>query len=245
MTSLILFDVDGTLTQSRRVIKQNMIDTINKLKTIENLDLGIVGGSNMKKQKEQLLEENFVLFDYLFSENGLVAYKDGKLFNKTSIVKELGNDKLKKLINTSLKYMADIDIPVKRGTFVEFRNGMINLCPVGRSCSLEEREEFFEFDKIHKVRENMVAYLSEELKDLNLQFSIGGQISIDVFPKGWDKTYCLQFVQDKYDKIYFFGDRTQKGGNDYEIFNHKLTESYTVTSPEDTINYLNDIFKLN
>ena len=245
MTSIILFDVDGTLTQSRRVIKQNMIDTINKLKTIENLDLGIVGGSNMKKQKEQLLEENFVLFDYLFSENGLVAYKDGKLFNKTSIVKELGNNKLKKLINTSLKYMADIDIPVKRGTFVEFRNGMINLCPVGRSCSLEEREEFFEFDKIHKVRENMVAYLSEELKDLNLQFSIGGQISIDVFPKGWDKTYCLQFVQDKYDKIYFFGDRTQKGGNDYEIFNHELTESYTVTSPEDTINYLNDIFKLN
>ena len=175
----------------------------------------------------------------------MVAYKDGKLFNKTSIVKELGNNKLKKLINTSLKYMADIDIPVKRGTFVEFRNGMINLCPVGRSCSLEEREEFFEFDKIHKVRENMVAYLSEELKDLNLQFSIGGQISIDVFPKGWDKTYCLQFVQDKYDKIYFFGDRTQKGGNDYEIFNHELTESYTVTSPEDTINYLNDIFKLN
>ena len=85
MTSLILFDVDGTLTKSRRIIKQNMIDTINKLKTIENLDLGIVGGSNMKKQKEQLLEENFVLFDYLFSENGLVAYKDGKLFNKTSI----------------------------------------------------------------------------------------------------------------------------------------------------------------
>ena len=25
--------------------------------------------------------------------------------------------------------MSQIDIPVKRGNFIEFRNGMINLCP--------------------------------------------------------------------------------------------------------------------
>ena len=59
--------------------------------------------------------------------------------------------------------------------------------------------------------------LKDKLVDLNLSFSIGGQISIDIFPKGWDKTYCLQFVDDKYDDIYFFGDRTLDGGNDYEI----------------------------
>ena len=33
-----------------------------------------------------------------------------------------------------------------------------------------------------------------------------------------------------------------KGGNDYEIYNHPLTESYTVINPEDTINKLNQIF---
>lgn len=37
--------------------------------------------------------------------------------------------------------------------------------------------------------------------------SAGGQISIDVFPCGWDKTYCLQFLND-FRTIYFFGDRT-------------------------------------
>ena len=77
--------------------------------------------------------------------------------------------------------MSQINIPVKRGNFIEFRNGMINLCPVGRSCTLDEREEFFEYDKKEKVRENMVNYLKNELSDLNLQYSIGGQISIDVF----------------------------------------------------------------
>lgn len=35
-----------------------------------------------------------------------------------------------------------------RGTFVEFRNGMLNICPVGRSCTQEERIEFYELDQV-------------------------------------------------------------------------------------------------
>ena len=58
------------------------------------------------------------------------------------------------------------------------------------------------------IRTKMSKYLGEELKDFNLSYSLGGQISIDIFPKGWDKTYCLQFVRDKYDEILFYGDKT-------------------------------------
>ena len=241
MNKLILFDVDGTLSESRRTIKNDMVDCLKNLKK-QNITLGIVGGSNFEKQVEQLKEENLNLFDYIFSENGLVGYYNGELINKTSIKDKLGEENIKKLINTSLKYMSQINIPVKRGNFIEFRNGMINLCPVGRSCTLDEREEFFEYDKKEKIRENMVNYLKNELSDLNLQYSIGGQISIDVFPLGWDKTYCLQFVKDKFDEIYFFGDRTMMGGNDYEIYHHKLTEGYTVKDPNDTIKLLKTIF---
>ena len=111
--TLILFDVDGTLTESRKVIKQNMVDTLKKLKTIDNLDIGIVGGSNLKKQKEQLTEEHLKLFKYVFSENGLVAFKNDELFHKMSIVKHVGDENLKRLINTSLRYMSTLDIPVK------------------------------------------------------------------------------------------------------------------------------------
>ncbi len=244
MKTLVLFDVDGTLTKSRLTIERPMIETLEKLIKIENLDLGIVGGSNLKKQKEQLLEKNFHYFKYLFSENGLVAFKDGELINKTSIIDALGEDNIKRLINTSLQYMSTLEIPVKRGTFIEFRNGMINLCPVGRSCTQEERMEFYDFDNKHKVRENMVKYLNKELKDLNMQFSIGGQISIDAFPKGWDKTYCLQFVEKDYDNIYFFGDKIHPGGNDYEIGIDSRTRAFKVTNPNDTITFLNKIFNI-
>jgi len=40
----------------------------------------------------------------------------------------------------------------------------------------------------------MVSAMRKEFADFNLTFSIGGQISFDVFPNGWDKTYCLKFL---------------------------------------------------
>lgn len=75
-----------------------------------------------------------------------MAYKDGKVLAIQSLKKFLGEDKLKELINFVLHYIADLDIPIKRGTFIEFRNGMLNVSPIGRNCSQEERDEFEKFD---------------------------------------------------------------------------------------------------
>ena len=81
----------------------------------------------------------------------------------------------------------------------------------------------------------MVEAMRKEFEDLNLTYSIGGQISFDVFPQGWDKTYCLNFVKSEdFDEIHFFGDKTFEGGNDYEIFVDERTIGHTVTSPDDT-----------
>lgn len=76
-------------------------------------------------------------------------------------------------------------------------------------------------------------------------FSIGGQISIDVFPKGWDKTYALNYVgKDGFKEIHFFGDKTSPGGNDHEIYEDPRTIGHTVTSPEDTIAQLKTLLQL-
>ena len=74
---------------------------------------------------------------------------------------------------------------------MEYRNGMMNISPIGRNCSKEERNEFEEFDKTAKVRPQFIEALKKELHDIDLQYSIGGQISFDVFPTGWDKSFCL------------------------------------------------------
>ena len=173
-------------------------------------------------------------YDFLFAENGLMAFKEGSLLKATCFKEYLGEEKLKKLINFILIYIANLDIPIKRGTFVEFRNGMLNVSPIGRNCSQSERDEFERYDNTSRVREKMVKVLQTQFEEYNLTYSIGGQISFDVFPKGWDKTFCLQFVEKDYDEIHFFGDKTHRGGNDYEIYNSQRTIGHAVTSPEDT-----------
>ncbi len=231
--SILLFDVDGTLTQPRQKVSPEMKQFLSDLR--KRTKIAIVGGSDIVKQKEQLGEDMVSEWDYVFSENGLVSYKNGVLVSKQNFAKWLGEEKLKKLVNFVLHYIADLDIPIKRGTFIEFRAGMLNVSPIGRNCSQEERDEFERYDHIHHVRETMIEKLKANFGDYHLKYSIGGQISFDVFPEGWDKTYCLPALQaDCYDVIHFFGDKTSKGGNDYEIFESALTIGHTVTSPEDT-----------
>ena len=53
--------------------------------------------------------------------------------------------------------------------------------------------------------------LRKEFPNAGLEFAIGGQISIDVYPTGWDKRFCLQFLQkDNIQTIHFFGDKVDK-----------------------------------
>ncbi len=249
--TIVLFDVDGTLTKPRQRITPEMELFVKKL--MEKVTVGLVGGSDLAKIAEQMggIGENTTQstydivnrYNYVFAENGLVAYKNGSLLAKESILNYMGEEKLQKFINYCLKYMSELQLPAKRGNFVEFRNGLINVCPVGRSCSQKEREEFAAYDKEHKVRQKFVDALNEEFgNELGLVYSIGGQISFDAFPKGWDKTFCLQFIQEDFTKIYFFGDKTFPGGNDYEILTDSRTIGYTVNSPEHTKQIVTQLF---
>lgn len=237
---LILFDVDGTLTVPRKTATPEMLATLRELR--KKCTIGIVGGSDLKKQEEQIGPDVLSLFDYVFSENGLLGFHEGKEIHRQSLLGFLGNDKLMRFVKATLRIIADLDIPVQRGTFIELRNGMFNVSPIGRNCSQTERDEFEQYDKIHHVREKMIEQLQAIFPDYGLKYSIGGQISFDVFPLGWDKTYCLQFVKEKFPEIHFFGDKTFPGGNDFEIFTSPIVRGHSVKSFEETIQILNSEF---
>lgn len=132
---------------------------------------------------------------------------------------------------------------------------MVNISPVGRNASIQERNDYQAYDKEHKIREQFVAVLKDKFSHLGLTYSIGGQISFDVFPTGWDKTYCLQHIAAEknppgggpgvdYTTIHFFGDKTFKGGNDYEIYEDSRTVGHAVTSPDDTMREVKELFGL-
>jgi phosphomannomutase len=48
----------------------------------------------------------------------------------------------------------------------------------------------------------------------------------------------------EYSTIHFFGDKTYKGGNDYEIFEDPRTVGHSVTSPEETMAELKKLFDI-
>src|SRR5215469_8489621 len=140
-----------------------MLATLEELR--QKVAIGYVGGSNLVKQQEQLGipagRPVTDMFDFCFSENGLVSYKLGVELASNSFIKWLGEEKYKELVRFILHYIADLDIPFKRGTFIEFRNGMINVSPVGRNATNEEREAYEKFDLEHKIRETFVEKLRE------------------------------------------------------------------------------------
>ncbi|CAR25422.1 Phosphomannomutase [Lachancea thermotolerans] len=241
--TLVLFDVDGTLTPARLTVSDEVRDTLAKLR--QKVVIGFVGGSDLSKQLEQLGPNVLNEFDYAFSENGLTAYRLGEKLASQSFINWIGEEEYNKLAVFILKYLSGIELPKRRGTFLEFRNGMINVSPIGRNASTEERNEFERYDKEHQIRAKFVEALRKEFSHLKLTFSIGGQISFDVFPTGWDKTYCLQHVEkDGFKEIHFFGDKTMVGGNDYEIFVDPRTIGHSVTTPDDTVKALREIFDL-
>lgn len=244
---LLLFDVDGTLTFPRSVVEPEFEQFLySKVKPLATI--GIVGGSDLEKMFEQLNGRSILdHFDYVFPENGLVQIEKGIEVGKQSIQHHLGEEVLQRFINFVLRYLSELKLPFKRGTFLEFRNGMMNVCPIGRQCTREERNEFNRYDNEHQVRAKMIADLRKEFHDVDLTYSIGGQISFDVFPIGWDKTYALRHVTlpgKNYKEIHFFGDKTEAGGNDHEIYSDPRTIGHKVETPHDTKRILTELFQL-
>lgn len=129
---------------------------------------------------------------------------------------------------------------------------MLNVSPVGRSCTQEERLAFLAHDTAHRVREKFIEALKANFPQdaYPLTYSIGkmqlysflifensnaslpmpgGQISIDIFPTGWDKSYCLQrLADDAFADIHFFGDKTAPVGRNkvcLQWLDHQLPAS--------------------
>lgn len=242
---LLLFDVDNTLTKPRDLIDKDF-ETFLYEAVKPRAQLGIISGANIEKIYEQLNGKKILeKFEYVFPENGIIHIENGVEVQKSSFGEKLGEETVKRFINFVLHYIADLELPFKRGAFIEYRNGMLNVCPVGSQCSKEERIIFHEYDNEHKIRKTMIEVLKKEFHDVDLNYAIGGMISFDVYPFGWDKSYCLSRIPpNKFKEIHFFGDQTDAGGNDHEIYNHPSIIGHRVASFKDTQKILAEMFSL-
>jgi phosphomannomutase len=239
--NIYIFDVDGTLTPFRSAMTDKFLEFFDKWSKENTFYL--VSGSDLEKMSEQVPQHILDRADGLFCCSGNHYFKDGKevYYNEYKPADDLLQFLQETLLNSQYE--------VRAGNHIEDRGSMLNFSVVGRECSEQERKDYFKYDLEYNERETIANLLMEHWPEL--EAALGGQISIDITPKGLDKSQALQHImKEQPNKKYFFvGDRTIPGGNDYPLA--KLMEetddcsAFQTGDPADKLGYLQTIKILN
>jgi phosphomannomutase len=204
---IFLFDIDGTLTPPRQPMTDEMVTVLREVLTTSRVFLA--SGSDLKKIKEQVPDQILNKCDGIFSSSANQFHIGEELqYENQFIPDEKLVEQLKKLIQNS-------PYSIRTGKHIEYRPGMINFSIVGRNATPEQRESYYKWDEKHQERKRMAVLLMAFLPGLDVK--IGGQISIDIYPSGYDKSQAVDYLKKSYpdEPIFFFGDRTDQHGNDY------------------------------
>jgi len=255
---IVLFDMDGTLTESRQpFLHKPLRNALEQLVDYET-EIGIITGSDedyLQEQMGQFLSQSSSRYKiHLLPCNGTKYFKPPEtaqqshlLTSEVSMKEFLGTKNYRALIQEliySQVDMANSGVPLT-GHFINCRGSMINWCPIGRNASSEDREEFKILDQEQGLRDRVLKELKAifEIKDLQnkLVVKLGGDTSFDIYPRGWDKTYGLKHFP-SWD-TWFVGDRCDENGNDYEIYQECLGQSYVTSGPENTVEIIECIIK--
>jgi phosphomannomutase len=251
--------MDGTITLPRKKIEEENIASLCHLH--KKYDIGIVTGSDIDYIKEQLdplfQSKEFDLSKFhIFPCNGTKYYRwNNKYFDITysnDMIKFIGKSAYQALISILLTEQTIIalkhDLPFS-GTFFQYRGSMLNWCPIGRQASDEDRLTWIDFDSKNEIRKNILNNLKSIFlkKNFELNISLGGSTSFDIYPSGWDKTYVIKHL-DAYEEVIFVGDATLEGQNDYSIYtllkDGNNTQSYTTSDPADTSKIIRELINL-
>lgn len=249
LKKLLLFDVDGTLTETGEKIQDDMVNLLIQMHNA-GYELGIVGGGKLEKILEQL--DNKVFFRHYFSECGCVYNLNIDINNLElkeiyckNIRKHQQYNNINKLVKLAINFISNVDYTIT-GNFIDLRNGIIYISLIGMSANQDERKYFLELDKVYKYREKLLNMLIEKAKELRIKDYItvtyGGSVGIGIYPKEYDKEQIIQHLNiSNYSIIYYFGDKYLEDGNDYKLLNNKYTVSRCVDSVDQTKKYLNAI----
>ena len=246
MDKIFIFDVDGTLTPSRLPMTKEFEHGFKQWSDKNKFYL--VTGSDLDKLKEQM-KGNEIKSEGIFTCCGNKFYRPNDK-NEYDLI--YSNEfKLSKRLKNSLDVvLMSSPYPHRYGNHIEDRGSMVNFSIVGRNCTQEQREDFFKWDNEKGERKKISTFIKQKFKKLDAV--IGGQISIDIYPKGMDKSQIFTHIESDFaipfsepNEYIFIGDRTEKGGNDYPLA--KLMDKtqyckyYQTNSWKDTIDILENI----
>ncbi|MFA6278669.1 MAG: HAD-IIB family hydrolase [Candidatus Paceibacterota bacterium] len=250
---LIIFDLDGTLAESKQPISPEMAVRLCEL--LKRIKVAIVSGgafSQFLKQVVARLPVDANLANlYLLPTSGAALYEfhpshslrvDSGGWDK--IYEERLSEKESDTIAAAMRAAAEetglINFAEPAwGERIEYRGGQVTMSALGQEAPIVEKKAW---DPDHTKRHALQAAIAARLP--NFSVGMGGATTIDVTKRDIDKAYgvrqlCKRLGIDESESLYV-GDELTAGGNDEAVFKTSA-ETKSVKDPSETATLIKEL----
>lgn len=191
MKKLIVFDLDGTIAESKSSLDAEMAGLLRSLLRI--VRVAVISGGDWPQFEKQLVsklsKESSLKNLFLLPTCGTKFYRFnnstwGKLYSEDFTAEE------KEIVSISLQKatgLSAVSVEKVWGEQIEDRGSQITFSALGQDAPLEEKRKW---DPNFFKRQQMKAFLETLIPAFSVR--LGGTTSVDVTKKGIDKAYGIK-----------------------------------------------------
>lgn len=235
MKKLFVFDLDGTLAESKSSLSPEVAGLLHDLLGI--MKVAVISGGSWAQFETQLLvrlpsDDRFENL-FLLPTCGTKFYHYVDHWSKV-YSEDLSKKERQEIISALQRALDESGIKVEKvwGEAIEDRGSQITLSVLGQDAPLSVKQEW---DPDFAKRKKIAAILEPLLS--NFAINMGGTTSIDVTKPGIDKAYGIGKLRDQLGislkEMLFAGDAVFVGGNDYPVQTAGV-DSILVRDPKET-----------
>jgi phosphomannomutase len=217
LKKLIVFDLDGTLAESKAPIDDEMAGLLGDLLGV--VKVAVISGGDWTQFEKQVL--GHLTHDDRLKNLSLLPTCGTKFFRYREAWEKLYSEDFtaeekQKIITSLNKALESSGFKPGRlwGALIEDRGSQITFSALGQQAPIEEKKKW---DPDFAKRQKIKAILDRSIPEFSVR--LGGATSIDVTKPGIDKAYGIRKLQDvleiKINEMVFVGDALFPGGNDY------------------------------
>jgi phosphomannomutase len=217
MKKLIVFDLDGTLAESKSSLDGEMAALLHDLLGI--VKVAVISGGDWPQFEKQVLSH--LPHDGSLVNLSILPTCGTKFFQYkgdwTKLYSEdFTADEKEKIISSLKKAVAEAGFKVEKvwGEAIEDRGSQITYSALGQQAPLDEKSKW---DPDFTKRKKIKAIVDPLIPEFSVR--LGGATSIDVTKPGIDKGYGIRKLRDvlgiSLQEMIFIGDALFPGGNDY------------------------------
>jgi len=217
LKKLIVFDLDGTLAESKSAVDPAMSGLLHDLLAI--VKVAIISGGGWPQFEKQVVAK--LPHDERLTQLSLLPTCGTKFYQYSGDWKKLyeedfTRDQRDKILSSLHKALAEAGYKVAKvwGEVIEDRGSQITFSALGQKAPLEEKNKW---DPDYVKRKKIKAILDKLIPQFSVR--IGGSTSIDITKPGIDNAYGIGKLRDllhiSLKEMIYIGDALFPGGNDY------------------------------